>query len=131
MSMSKNQRRKIERYADPERYYAYLYNILTKGARGEAFLIFRDEDGEETKRERLKDIETADKTASEKADEGHIVELKKVLSTFKNQLDYSLMRKDRDMLNGFVEYVRKRNPELAELAKHEIIHCITQINHGY
>lgn len=108
MGMSKNKRRKIKKYADTEKYYDYLYNLFLDHSRLESVIV-RNEEGNPVK-----------------GSNGGI-KLKNVWRSFFNQIDYSLLRKDRDMLNGFVGYVKRRDPAIAEKVKFEIIKCIDQI----
>jgi uncharacterized membrane protein len=83
MDMSKNKSRKMKRYADQEKYFAFLLYLFNRSTAIEFDL-------------------------KEKVDENGKVlkEAKHVWSSFYNQIDYSLLRRDRNLTKDFVEFVK-------------------------
>ena len=128
MAMSKNKRRKSKRYAVGEEYYEYLYDVLLERAGASVLITFRDENGDVIGRRGAESAEDAKKIVFDKKEGVHKIELN-YLNAFKNQVDCSLWTKDRDLFEKFLEYVRKRDPELAKVAEFELIQSVDKINH--
>ena len=80
MKISKNQKRKMTRYSDSERYYRYLLDLFDKSKAMETKLIKKGADD---------------------------LEVRKVWTSFYNQVDYSLLRNDRHLTTEFIDFVRE------------------------
>jgi hypothetical protein len=109
MQISKNQLRKVKKYASNRRYFDYL------------LMLFKQATAIETELKEQVDLK------------GNLInERKKVWTSFYNQLDYSLLRKDRNLTTDFINYLANNEDasgkEYARMIAIEIENYITKIN---